>query len=99
MKIISLRPVKPLYYFLAITILSILGILHGRSQYEKGQQSPQIRNIGETQQQLIDAGYERVYVPEYEDFKTLKVDYTWGPITEAAYCQWAHDKVIARMSK
>lgn len=57
----------------------------------------QIRNIGETQQQLIDAGYERVYVPEYNDVNTLAVDYKWGPITEAAYCQWSHDKVIVRM--
>lgn len=49
-------------------------------------QKPQIRNIGETQQQLIDAGYENVYVPEFGEFRDLTVDYNWGPITEAAYC-------------
>jgi len=35
-----------------------------------------IRSIGETQQQLRDAGYN------------IKVDYLWGPETEKAYCDW-----------
>ncbi len=38
--------------------------------------TPKIHSIGETQQELRDAGYP------------IKVDYKWGPETERAYCDY-----------
>ena len=52
-----------------------MGLLVGESK----RQAPEpeiIRSIGETQQQLRDAGYD------------IKVDYIWGPETERAYCDY-----------
>ena len=59
-------------------------------------ESSKIRNIGETQQQLIDAGYEWVIVDG--NWAQVTVDYLWGPKTDAAYCQWSADRTISRMA-
>ena len=55
-----------------------------------------IRNIGETQQQLIDAGFKDVVINGEPNEVT--VDYKWGPITERAYGNYMATKSIERMA-
>lgn len=56
-----------------------------------------IRNIGETQQQLIDAGFKDVVINGEPNEVT--VDYIWGPITERAYGNYMATKSIERMAE
>jgi len=64
--------------------------------YKQTLPDTKIRNIGETQQQLIDAGYGYIYVARYKKWCTLTVDYKWGPIMDAAYCAYMADKTLAK---
>lgn len=56
-----------------------------------------IRNIGETQQQLIDAGFKDVVIDGEPNEVT--VDYIWGPITDKAYCNYKAIESIEKMSE
>lgn len=49
-------------------------------------EAKKIRSVGETQQQLIDAGYGDVWANG--EIRQLKVDYIWGPNTTKAYGNW-----------
>lgn len=55
-----------------------------------------IRNIGETQQQLIDVGFKDVVIEGEPNEVT--VDYIWGPITERAYGNYMAARSMARMA-
>ncbi len=60
-------------------------------------ESEVIRSPYQAQLQLIEAGYEKVWVKG--EWKILKADTKWGPISQAAYNQYVADKVTKRMSK
>ena len=87
--------------YIIITILFGLCVAFGYSlacHYKKTViADEQIRTIRETQQQLIDAGYERVYVPRRGEWCTLAADGKWGEITDAAYCQYKCDEALEVM--
>ena len=56
----------------------------------------EIRSPYQIQLQLIDAGYGKVWVKG--EWKVLKADGEWGPISRAAFNQYKADEITKRMA-
>ena len=74
----------PTYTLIIVLCFTILGAYVGFrcskvAYYYPEPFTPKIHSVGETQQELCDAGYP------------VKVDYKWGPETEDAYCDYMAD--------